>query len=86
MIRRIAEILLGILIVFLILGKYGDGIHPAKSLVAYITGNAVLQISIYILLIILAFRFIGGKSKDYSKFFYSLLVRLFGDPKKKIKP
>jgi|GEM_PF-3289633 len=80
MIKRIAEILLGIVMVFLILGKYGDKIHPTKSLVAYVTGNAVLPTSIYILLIILAFRFIGGKSKDYSKFFYSLLVRLFGDP------
>lgn len=85
MIKRIAEILLGIVIVFLILGKYGDGIHSPKYLVAYITGNVALQISIYILLIILAFRFIGGKPKDYSKFFYNLLVRLFGDPQKKTK-
>ncbi len=83
--KRVFEFLLGIVIVFLILGKYGDETHPTKPLVAYITGNAVIEISIYILLIILAFKFIGGRSKDYSKFFYNLLVKLFGDPYKKTK-
>lgn len=82
MIKRIGEFLLGIVILFLILGRYGDKNHLMKPLVAYITGNGTLQIIIYVVLIILAFKFIGGKSKDYSKFFYNVLVKLFGDPKK----
>lgn len=82
MIKRIGEFLLGIIIVFLILGRYADGNHPGKPLVGYITGNRILEAIIFIVLIVLAFRLIGGKSKDYSKYFYNLLVKIFGDPKK----
>ncbi|MGN6196068.1 MAG: hypothetical protein ACTHOB_14100 [Ginsengibacter sp.] len=83
MIKPIAEFLLGVCMVLLLLGKYGDMNHPSKPLVAYITDSGVLQPIIYILLIIFAYRLIGGKHKDYSKFFYNLLVKLFGDPQKR---
>lgn len=78
MIKRIAEFLLGVVMVLLLLGKYGDRTHPMKPLVAYVTGNGILQAIIYIVLILLAYRLIGGRRKDYSRFFYNLMVKFFG--------
>ncbi|MDQ2720244.1 MAG: hypothetical protein M3Z26_10875 [Bacteroidota bacterium] len=83
MIKRIIEFLLGVVVTLFLISSYGDKYNPSKPLVAYITTNKALQISIIIVSIVLAFRLIGGKSKDYSKFFYNLFVKLFGDPKRK---
>ncbi len=84
MIKRFGGFLLGMVIMLFILGRYSDKNNPSKSLVAYITEDGILQAIIYVVLIVLASILIGveGKSKkDYSKFFYNVLVKLFGDPK-----
>jgi hypothetical protein len=42
-----------------------------------------LKVIAWVLVYLLATRFIYGKSnKDYSKYFYNLFVKIFGDPKK----
>ncbi|HXR83016.1 MAG TPA: hypothetical protein VN722_01820 [Hanamia sp.] len=81
--KRFLEFFLGIILILLILGKYGDKNHHQQPLVSYLSTNLFLEIVIYIVLIFFAFKFIGGKKKDYSKFFYNLLVKLFGDPEKR---
>ena len=78
--KRIFEVVLGLVITVVIFWGYGDGIHPVKHFVEYVTTNVVLQVVLTIALIILASRLIAGKPKDYSKFFYKLLVKLFGLP------
>ena len=81
--KRIFEIILGIVLVLLVQGGYGDGVHPVKHLVDYVTSNAVLQIILTIAVLILAAKLIAGKPKDYSRFFYNLLVKFFGLPGKR---
>ena len=81
--KRIFEIILGIGIVIVLLAGYGDGIHPVRHLIEYITSDATFQVIITITLVILASRLIAGKSKDYSKLFYNFLVKLFGAPRKR---
>ena len=81
--KRILEIIAGLVIVVVLFGGYGDGIHPFRHSIEYITSNAVFQFIITIALIILASRLIAGKTKDHSKFFYNLLVKLFGAPQKR---
>lgn len=80
--KRIGKFLLGVICVLLILGSYGDGKSSPKPFLAFISDNWIIQIILFILLIVLASKLIGGKSRDYSKFFYKLLVKIFGDPKK----
>ena len=82
MLRRIVEFIFGVVIVVFLLASYGDRYHPVKHLIEYITSNGFLQIIIVIALIILAARLIAGKKKDYSPFFYNLLVKIFGLKKK----
>jgi hypothetical protein len=81
--KHFLKFFLGIILVLLILGKYGDKNHPQQPLVSYVTFNLFLEIVIYVLLVVFAYRLIGGKHKDYSKFFYNLLIKLFGDPQKR---
>jgi L-asparagine transporter-like permease len=85
MLKRISEIIIGIIMVVFLLGSYGSTNSPQKPLIAYLTDNGILQAAIVIALIFLASRLIAGKSKDYSKSIYSLLVSIFGDPKNKVK-
>lgn len=82
MLKRILEIFLGVMIIILLLGSYGDEHNPRKLLIGYLITNRLLQIIVTIGLVILASRLIAGKPKDYSRFFYNLLVELFGLPKK----
>lgn len=80
--KRIFEIILGVIIAISLFASYGDEHNSRKLLIGYITTNVLLQIIIAIGLIILASRLIAGKPKDYSKFFYNLFVKVFGLPKK----
>lgn len=76
---------IGVLILFSLFARYGDGNTPPKALIWYILTPQLLQGFIWIALIILAYKLTSGKSRDYSKFFYNLLVKIFGDPKKSIQ-
>jgi hypothetical protein len=80
--NRYFEILLGIIITLLLLGKYCSA-AGCRSLLSYIIPVALLRPVVFIMLVIVASRLIAGKPKDYSKFFYHIMVKVFGDPKKK---
>ena len=50
-------------------GSHGDGHHPSKHLIEYITTNGFLQNILVITLVVLAVRLIADKKKDYAPFF-----------------
>ena len=81
--KRIFEVVLGLVITVGIFGGYSDGIHPVKHFIEYVTTDAVLQFIFTITLITLASRLIAGKPNDCSKFSYNMLVKLFGEPRKR---
>jgi hypothetical protein len=82
MVRRVLEIILGLIIGLSLFASYSDDTHESKLLLWYILTPRVLQIIVWIALFFVASRLIYGKPKDYSKYFYNLFVKLFGDPKK----
>jgi len=82
MLKRILEIILGLVIGFSLFIFYSDETHESRLTIWYLLTPKVLQIIVWIGLFFLASRLIYGKPKDYSKFFYNLFVKLFGDPKK----
>ena len=76
------ELILGVALTIFLLGSYTDPQTPRKFFVEYLTSDRLLQFLITIGIILLASRLIAGKPKDYSRFFYKLLVKIWGDPKK----
>lgn len=81
--KRIFQIILGVLIVIFLLARYSDETHPDQTVIAYLISNKILRLIIIISLLIIASSLIAGKNKDYSRFFYKLLVKIFGDPSKR---
>jgi hypothetical protein len=78
--KRSIEFITGVVIILFLLGRYNN-----KPIVAYITTNIFLEIIIIIGLLIITPRLIAGKRKDYSGFFYKLLIKFLGDPSAKRK-
>jgi menaquinone-dependent protoporphyrinogen IX oxidase len=83
MIKRIFEITLGVIIAFTLFANYSDETHKEQLVIWYVLTPKVLKVVAWILLFLLAGRLIFGKYKDYSKYFYNLLIKLYGDPKNK---
>lgn len=82
MLKRIVEIILGLAIAFCLFCRYSDGNTPNQLVIWHILSERTLQVITWIVLFFLASRLIYGKYKDYSKYFYNLFVKMFGDPKK----
>lgn len=86
MIKRVAAIVSGILIMISLFASYSDEQHqPGQLLIWYIFTPKMLKIVVWIILFFLAARLIWGKPKDYSKYFYALFVKWWGNPKKNAK-
>ena len=86
MARRIIEVILGAIIAFSLIASYSDETRQSQLLIWHVLTPAVLKIIVWLLLFFIASRLMFGKYKDYSKYFYNLLVKTFGDPKKSNKP
>ena len=82
MARRKIEIILGAAIAQCLVANYSDAANPSKLLIWYVLTPAVLKAITWIALFVVASRLMFGKSKDYSRSVYNLLVKMFGDPKK----
>lgn len=82
MIKRVIEIVVGITIAFCLTANYSDKNHESKLLIWFLLTPNVLKVIVWLALFFIAGRLIFGKYKDYSNYFYSLLTKLFGDPKK----
>lgn len=85
MLKRIFEIILGIAIGISLFSNYSDENHESQLLIWYLLTPKVLKIIVWVVLFFVASSLINGNSKDYSKFFYNLFDKLFGDPKKSAK-
>ena len=85
MVRRIIEIISGLIITLSLLANYSDATNGSKLLIWYVLTPAVLKVITWITLCFIASRLMFGKSKDYSTGVYNLLVKIFGDPKKMSK-
>ncbi len=82
MLKRILQITLGLAIGLSLFAMYSDETHDSRLVIWYLLTPKVLKIITWLALFFVAARLIFGKPKDYSNFFYNLLVKLFGDPKK----
>jgi len=82
MLKRIIEIILGLLIGFSLFISYSNVTHESRLAIWYLLTPKVLQIMAWVGLFLLAARLIYGRPKDYSKFFYNILSKFFGDPNK----
>jgi Na+-transporting NADH:ubiquinone oxidoreductase subunit NqrB len=82
MLKRVAAIIAGLVLAFSLFISYSDDANPRKLVIWYVLTPEVLQIIVWIVLFFVATRLIYGPYKDYSKYFYNLFVKLFGDPKK----
>ncbi len=82
MLKKIFRIILGLALGLSLFAMYSDETHESRLVIWYLLTPKVLQIIAWVVLFFVASRFIYGKPKDYSTFFYNLFVKLFGDPKK----
>lgn len=82
MLKRVAEIIAGLALAFSLFAFYTDDANPGKMVIWYVLTPKVLQVLAWIVLFFVASRLIYGPYKDYSKYFYTLFTKLFGDPKK----
>lgn len=80
--RRIAEFLLGAALGVFVFFEYCNQ-EGCRYLLDVVLPNRPLRIVVSIALLVLAVRLVGGAQKDYGPFFYRLLTRIFGDPRKK---
>jgi hypothetical protein len=82
MLKRIIEIIVGMAIALSLFASYSDDTHESRLVIWYLFTPKVLQVIVWIVLFLIASRLVYGKYKDYSKYFYTLFTRIFGDPKK----
>jgi hypothetical protein len=85
MLKRTLEIILGLAIGLSLFVMYSDDTHESRLVIWYLLTPKVLQVIAWIALFFVAGRLVYGKYKDYTKFFYNLFIKLFGDPKKNDK-
>jgi hypothetical protein len=81
---RIVEFFLGVILATILVARYQDAPGNARYLLEYVIPWKPLFFLATIFLFLLAARLIAGKPKDYSNFFFQLMVKIFGNPKKKI--
>jgi hypothetical protein len=62
MLKRTAEIILGLAITISLIAKYGDETHEMKLLIWYVLTPTVLQVIAWIGLFLVALRLINRKS------------------------
>ena len=84
-IKRTVQIVLGVTIAFSLFASYSDKVHESQLLIWYIFTPQILRIIAWLFLFFIAGRLLFGKFKDTSKYFYQLIVDIFGDPKKTSK-
>ena len=65
------EFLIGVILMALVFVSY-DG----KWVIGNLVGNKLIGVIIAIILILISARLLGGKPKEYSSFFYNLLVKI----------
>lgn len=85
MTRRIIEIVVGLILAFCLIANYTDKDHESKLLIWYLLTQNVLKVIVWLTLFFITGRLIFGEYKDYSKNIYSLLTKIFGDPKNEKK-
>jgi hypothetical protein len=66
------------LVIILLVRNYSDG-NFTRSLVDYVMPLQPLKAILNVVVFFTAARLIGGKTKDYSQFFYKVMVLIFGD-------
>lgn len=81
---RIVEFFLGVILATTLVAQYQDAPGNAKYLLQYLVPWKPLFLLATIFLFLLAARLIAGNPKNYSNFFFHLMVKVFGNPKKKI--
>ena len=81
---RIVEFILGVILAAILVARYQDAPGNARYLLEYLIPRKPLFLLATIFLFLLAARLIAAKPKDYSNFFFQLMVKIFGNPKKKI--
>lgn len=80
--RRTSEFLFGVFLVVFLIGKYNDA-RSSRYLVDYVMPWQPFKTILVIMLIVAAYRLIGGKTRDYSGSVFRLLVKIFGQPGQK---
>jgi hypothetical protein len=80
MIRKIIEIVFGLVIAFSLIAKYSNGEHESKLLIWYVLTPGVLKVIVWVVLFFIAGRLLYGRYNDYSRGTYKFLTKLFGDP------
>ena len=84
-IKRVLQIVIGAAITFCLLASYSDKTHQSQLLIWYVITPKILKVIAWLLLFFIAGRLLFGKFKDTSKYFYQLMVDIFGDPKRTSK-
>ena len=82
MTRRIIEIIVGSIIALSLITNYSDKEHGSRLFIWYVLTPDVLKGIVWLTLFSIAGRLLFSKFKDHSNYIYSILVKIFGDPKK----
>lgn len=84
-IKRVLQIAFGAAIAFCLLASYSDKTDQSQLLIWYVLTPKILKVIAWLFLFFIAGRLLFGKFKDTSKYFYQLMVDIFGDPKRTSK-
>jgi hypothetical protein len=84
-IKRVLQIVFGAAIAFCLLASYSDKTHQSQLLIWYVLTPEILKVIAWLFLFFIAGRLIFGKFKDTSKYFYQLMIDIFGDAKRTSK-
>jgi hypothetical protein len=82
--RRIVEFFLGVILATVLVARYQTAPGNGRSLLEHLIPWKPLWIVATIFLFLVAARLIAGKRKDYSNFFFQLMVKMFGSTNKKL--
>lgn len=76
---RFIEFMTGVLLMIVLIARYSNSPQTQnKYVLEYIIPYRPLFIAVTIFLFFVAARLIAGKPKDYTRFFYNLLMRMPG--------
>lgn len=76
---RYIEFILGVFLVIVLVSRYSASPKmPSKFLLEHVLTNRPLFVMANIFLYLVAARLIAGPPKDYTRYFYSLLLKLRG--------
>ena len=80
---RYIEFIVGVLLVIVLISRYATSPETQnKYVLEYILPYKPLFILVTIFLFLVAARLIAGTPKDYTRFFYNLLMKLRNNPNK----